>query len=321
LKITREIKTSVLVIASLSIFIWGYSFLKGKDLFTNYKTLYVVYDNVEGLAASAPVTINGLVVGKVTAITIQNNTGKLQVELQIKSDFPISKSSQVAIYEPGLIGGKQIQIIPNFEYKNIAQTGDTLNGEVKKGLTTLVGDQLAPLQDKVEKMIVNADILINNLNNVLDTKTKENLKGSIANLNQTLAEFNGAAKNINSIIVSNKENLNGTLKNFNKVSNDFTMISDSLSKANIGKMVSSLEKTLVNVDKLMIEVQSGKGTIGKMMKDESLYNNLDKTSKELGFLLEDVRLNPTRYVNVSVFGKKNKPYVAPVNDSIRVLKK
>ena len=99
------------------------------------------------------------------------------------------------------------------------------------------------------------------------------------------------------------------------------MISDSLSKANIGKMVSSLEKTLVNVDKLMSEVQSGKGTIGKMMKDESLYNNLDKTSKELGFLLEDVRLNPTRYVNVSVFGKKNKPYVAPVNDSIRVLKK
>jgi phospholipid/cholesterol/gamma-HCH transport system substrate-binding protein len=321
LKITREIKTAVLVIASLSIFIWGYSFLKGKDLFTNYKTLYVVYDNVEGLAASAPVTINGLVVGKVTAITIQNNTGKLQVELQIKSDFPISKSSQVAIYEPGLIGGKQIQIIPNFEDKNLAVTGDTLSGEVKKGLTTLVGDQLAPLQDKVEKMIVNADLLINNLNNVLDTKTKENLKGSIANLNQTLAEFNGAAKNINSIIVSNKENLNGTLKNFNKVSNDFTMISDSLSKANIGKMVSSLEKTLVNVDKLMSEVQSGKGTIGKMMKDESLYNNLDKTSKELGFLLEDVRLNPTRYVNVSVFGKKNKPYVAPVNDSIRVLKK
>lgn len=321
MKITREIKTAVLVIASLSIFIWGYSFLKGKDLFTNYKTLYVVYDNVEGLAASAPVTINGLVVGKVTAITIQNNTGKLQVELQIKSDFPISKSSQVAIYEPGLIGGKQIQIIPNFEDKNLAVTGDTLSGEVKKGLTTLVGDQLAPLQDKVEKMIVNADLLINNLNNVLDTKTKENLKGSIANLNQTLAEFNGAAKNINSIIVSNKENLNGTLKNFNKVSNDFTMISDSLSKANIGKMVSSLEKTLVNVDKLMSEVQSGKGTIGKMMKDESLYNNLDKTSKELGFLLEDVRLNPTRYVNVSVFGKKNKPYVAPVNDSIRVLKK
>lgn len=321
MKITREIKTAVLVIASLSIFIWGYSFLKGKDLFTNYKTLYVVYDNVEGLAASAPVTINGLVVGKVTAITIQNNTGKLLVELQIKSDFPISKSSQVAIYEPGLIGGKQIQIIPNFVDKNIAQTGDTLNGEVKKGLTTLVGDQLAPLQDKVEKMIVNADILLNNLNNVLDTKTKENLKGSIANLNQTLAEFNDAAKNINGIIVSNKENLNGTLKNFNKVSNDFTMISDSLSKANIGKMVSSLEKTLVNVDKLMSEVQSGKGTIGKMMKDESLYNNLDKTSKELAFLLEDVRLNPTRYVNVSVFGKKNKPYVAPVNDSIRVLKK
>ncbi len=320
MKITKEIKTAVLVIASLLLFIWGYSFLKGKDLFTNYKTLYVVYDNVEGLASSAPVTINGLVVGKVTSITIQNDTGKLLVELQIKNDFPISKSSQVSIYEPGLIGGKQIQIIPNFGDKNFVQSGDTLKGEVKKGLATVVADQLAPLQDKVEKMIQNADVLLNNFNDILDHKTKENLKSSISNLNQTLAEFNGAAKNVNSILVSNKENLNGTLKNINKVSNDFTKISDSLSKANVGQIVKNLEKTLLNVNTLMSEVQSGKGTIGKMMKDESLYTNLDKTSKELALLLQDVRLNPTRYVNVSLFGKKNKPYVAPANESFQTIK-
>lgn len=320
MKITKEIKTAVLVIASLLLFIWGYSFLKGKDLFTNYKTLYVVYDNVEGLASSAPVTINGLVVGKVTSITIQNDTGKLLVELQIKNDFPISKSSQVSIYEPGLIGGKQIQIIPNFGDKNFVQSGDTLKGEVKKGLATVVADQLAPLQDKVEKMIQNADVLLNNFNDILDNKTKENLKSSISNLNQTLAEFNGAAKNVNAILVSNKENLNGTLKNINKVSNDFTKISDSLSKANVGQIVKNLEKTLLNVNTLMSEVQSGKGTIGKMMKDESLYTNLDKTSKELALLLQDVRLNPTRYVNVSLFGKKNKPYVAPANESFQTIK-
>ena len=119
MKITREIKTAILVIASILLFIWGYSFLKGRDLLTDYKTLYAQYDNVEGLVVSAPVTINGLVVGKVSGINIKNDTGKLVVELQIKSDFPISKSSTATIYDASLIGGKQVAIHPNYSDKII----------------------------------------------------------------------------------------------------------------------------------------------------------------------------------------------------------
>jgi phospholipid/cholesterol/gamma-HCH transport system substrate-binding protein len=320
LKITKEIKTGILVLSSIALFIWGYSYLKGRDLLNEYKIIYVEYENVEGLASNAPVTINGLVVGKVSNITLQNTTGKLLVELQVKSSFPFSKSSIIAIYEPGLIGGKQIQIIPNFDDKNLAVNGDTLKSDVKKGLTDLVAEKLSPLQEKVEKMVVNADLLLKNLNDVLDTKSRENLKSSIANLNQTLAEFNKASINVNAILADNKSKIDGTLSNINKVSSDFTKISDSLSKANLGQIVKNLEKTLVSVDKIMSEVQSGKGTFGKMIKDESLYNNLDKTSKELELLLQDVRLNPTRYVNVSVFGKKNKPYTSP-KDTISNTKK
>ena len=319
MKITKEIKTGILVISSLALFIWGYSYLKGKDLLNDYKTIYVEYDNVEGLASNAPVTINGLNVGKVSNIILQNATGKLLVELQIKSGFPFSKSSIIAIYEPGLIGGKQIQIIPNFEDKIMTVNGDTLKSAVKKGLTDLVAEKLTPLQEKVEKMVVNADLLLKNLNDVLDAKSKENLKNSISNLNETLAGFNVASKNVNSILEDNKNKINGTISNLNKVSSDFTKISDSLSKSNIGQIVKNLEKTLSNVDKLMADVQSGKGTFGKMIKDESLYNNLDKTSKELELLLQDVRLNPTRYVNVSLFGKKNKPYISP-KDTISNIK-
>ncbi len=320
MKITKEIKTGILVLSSIALFIWGYSYLKGRDLLNEYKIIYVEYDNVEGLASNAPVTINGLVVGKVSKIKLQNTTGKLVVELQVKSGFPFSKSSIVAIYEPGLIGGKQIQIIPNFDDKNLAVNGDTLKSAVKKGLTDLVAEKLTPLQEKVEKMVLNADLLLKNLNDVLDTKSKENLKSSISNLNETLAGFNAASKNVNSILVDNKSKIDGTLSNINKISSDFTKISDSLSKSNISKIVKNLEKTLNNVDKLMSDVQSGKGTFGKMIKDESLYNNLDKTSKELELLLQDVRLNPTRYVNVSLFGKKNKPYTTP-KDTISNTKK
>ena len=311
MKITKEIKTAVLVIASILLFIWGYSFLKGRDLLTDYKIFYVQYENVEGLASSAPVTINGLNVGKVTAITLQNSTGKLLVQLQIKSDFPISKTSLVNIYEPGLIGGKQIQIVPNFADKTLAESGDTLQGGVVPGLTALVGEKLTPLQEKVERMVVSADVLLKNINTVFDSKTKDNLKSSIANLNETMASFKDASASLNTILDNNKGKLDRTFTNLDKVSTNFSKVSDTLAKANIGKMLRSLEDASAKVDNLMVEIQSGKGTLGKLMKDEVLYNNLAKTSKELEILLQDVRLNPTRYINVSVFGKKNKPYVAP----------
>ena len=315
MKITKEIKAGILVIASISLFIWGYSYLKGKDILNNYKTFFVKYDNVEGLAATAPITINGLVVGQVAGIKLQPN-GKILVQLQIKNDFPFSKSSIVALYEPGLIAGKQLQIIPNFKDNTIAISGDTLTSSVKKGLTDLVSDKLAPLQQKIEKMIVNADLLLTNLNYVLDAKSKENLKNSISNLSKTIEGFNLVVDNANSILSNNKGNIDKTLSNLNKASANFSKISDSLSKANITKVVNDLEKTLSNVDKIMNDVQSGKGSLGKIVKDDALYNNLEKTSKELELLLQDLRLNPTRYVNVSLFGKKNKPYKAPT-DSIK----
>jgi phospholipid/cholesterol/gamma-HCH transport system substrate-binding protein len=300
------------------LFIWGYSFLKGKDLLSSYKTLYVQYDNVEGLVNSAPITINGLVVGKVSKIELlEDNSGKIRVELQIKNDFPFSKSSVASIYEPGLIGGKQIMITPNFEDKTPAESGMTLKGDVKPGLTTLVADKLTPLQDKVEKMVVSADALLKNVNSVLDSKTKENLKSSIANLDATLAEFKTASISVNEMLAENKGKINSTMANVDKASANFAKVSDSLTKANIGQTVKNLEKTLASVDKIMADVQSGKGTLGKLAKDEAMYNNLTKTSKELELLLQDLRLNPTRYVNVSLFGKKNKPYKAPVNDSIK----
>lgn len=322
MKISREIKTAILVVASILLFIWGYSFLKGKDLFSDYTTFYVQYDNVEGLSGSAPVTLNGLVIGKVIKINIEQGTGKLIVELQVKTDFAISKSSEVNIYEPGFIGGKQVQIIPNLEDKSVAVSGDFLKGRIVPGLTALVGEKLTPLQQKVEKMIVSADTLLNNLNKVLDAKTRKNLKSSIANLNETLAEFKGASQKVNMLLAQNSGKISSTVSNLDKASANFSKISDTLAKADIGKTVKKLENTLANVNKIVEGLNNGKGSMGKLLKDDALYNNFTKTSKELELLLQDLRLNPTRYVNVSLFGKKNKPYVAPAaNDTISKAKK
>lgn len=316
MKVSREIKTAVLVIISIILFIWGYNFLKGKNLFDNSTKLFVVYENVAGLAPSAPVTLNGLTIGKVNSISI-NPDGKLLVELHITTDFPISKTSIAEIYDSGLVGGRQIAIKPNLLDKNYTVSGDYLQASSKLGLTDALAQQLEPLQAKIQQLLENADVLFTNINDILDTQTRQNLKSSIASLNTTLSEFSVASKHINEILAENKSKLNSTLKNVDKVSGNFATISDSLAKANLGQTVKNLEKTLANVDKIMAELEQGKGTMGKLMKDETMYTNFSKTSKELELLLQDLRLNPTRYVNVSLFGKKNKPYVAPVNDTIK----
>ncbi|WP_264564520.1 MlaD family protein [Flavobacterium sp. N3904] len=314
MKITREIKTAILVITSILLFIWGYSFLKGKDLFNSYKTFYVEYANVEGLAPSAPITINGLVIGKVKTITIKEN-GSLLVELQLNTDFPISKTSTAVIYEASLIGGKQVAIHPNYNDKVLAENNSYLVGTIQPSLTDSLGDKLSPVMVKVEKLMTSADQLISGLNTVLDAKGQADLKKTLAELSETMEQFHKVSLNANAILDENKGQLKGVVSNFNKVSSDFSKISDSLNKADLGKTVRNLNATLSKVDGLMKGLDSGKGTMGKLIKDDALYNNLEKTSKELELLLQDVRLNPTRYVNVSVFGKKNKPYVAP-KDSI-----
>ena len=317
LKITREIKTAILVIGSILLFIWGYTFLQGRDLLNSYRMFYVEYDNVEGLSSSAPVTINGLVVGRITNIKLIPSTAKLQVELQIKSDFPISKSSTIDIYEPGLIGGKQIQIVPNLQDNEMAKSGHTFQGRIVPGLTALVGEKLTPLQEKIEKVAVSADVLLNNLNQVLDEKSKANLRESIAKLNSLMDEFAKAGKNVNHIIDKNQANIDGSLANLNKTTANFSKLSDTLAKAKIGQAVTNFEQSLKGVNKIVTNLEQGKGSMGKLLNDDELYKNLNATSTELELLLQDLRLNPTRYINVSLFGKKNKPYAAPkTKDSI-----
>ena len=318
MKITREIKTAVLVITSILLFIWGYNYLKGKDLFNSYKFFYVEYENVEGLSPSAPITINGLIIGKVKAITLTEK-GILLVELQIDTDFPISKTSTAVIYDASLIGGKQLAIHPNYADKSLAVSGDYLKGIIEVSLVDSLGDKVSPALAKVEKLMTSADQLVVNFNEVLDAKGKADLKKSLAELSATMEQFHKAATNANVILEENKGQLKGAVSNFNKVSDNFVKISDSLNKADLGLAVRNLNATLIKVDGIMKGIESGNGTMGKLMKDDALYENLAKTSRELELLLQDVRLNPTRYVNVSVFGKKNKPYIAP-NDSITKVK-
>jgi phospholipid/cholesterol/gamma-HCH transport system substrate-binding protein len=316
LKITREIKVAVLVILSIVLFYWGFTFLKGRNLFDNSNKLYAVYDNVAGLVVSAPVTINGLNIGKVNTIEMLPD-GKMKVELIITNEqIQIAKSSIAQIMDSGLIGGREIAILNNFSDKNYTESGDTLKTSDKLGLTAELANQIGPVKDKVEVLLENANKLISNLNATLDATTQQKLKYAIASLEVTMAEFSQTSKSINGILAENKSKLNTTLTNFEKTSSNLNSMSSSLEKADLGATVKKLEATLTSVNGMMTNLEQGKGSMGKLLSDDAMYNNLTKTSKELELLLQDLRLNPTRYVNVSVFGKKNKPYIAPTTEPI-----
>ena len=308
---TREIKAAILVIGSVLLFIWGYSFLKGRNLFDSTETFYVVYDNVEGLIPSASVTLNGLHVGKVSSITIQPESGKLLVEILMTTDIEIPKNTTASIYEPSLIGAKAIALNLDFENKEFAKNGDYLQGTVKLGLTDNLGKMLSPLQMKIDSVLVSLNSTLKNVNNVLDAKTQKELKGTITELNKTMTNFTSVSKNVDALLVENKSKLSSAITNLDKTTQSFANIASDLEKAELDKLVNELESTLVKVNGLLTNIEKGNGTIGKAFTDPAMYDNLTKASKDLNLLLEDVRLNPTRYINISIFGKKNKEYVAP----------
>ncbi len=314
MKITREIKVAVLVILSIVLFYWGFNFLKGKNLFDTSNKLYVYYDNVAGLVPSSPVTLNGLVIGKINTIEILPD-GKMKIEMFITNeDVKIAKSSLAEIQGLGVMGGREIAIITNFSDKNYTSSGDTLKASNTLGLTDKLAQEIGPVKSKVEALLDNANNLMSKLNATLDASTQQKLKSAIASLEVTMSEFSQTSKSINGILAENKSKLNTTLSNFEKTSGNLKEMSASLEKADLGATVKKLEATLNSVNGIMANLEQGKGSMGKLLSDDVMYTNLTKTSKELELLLQDLRLNPTRYVNVSVFGKKNKPYVAPNNE-------
>jgi phospholipid/cholesterol/gamma-HCH transport system substrate-binding protein len=317
LNYSKEIKTALLVIASISLLIWGYGYLKGKDIFSRYNTYSVYFDNVEGLTKSAAITLNGLAVGKIADIKLAaNQSGKMEVSFQVDSDIPVTKSTLASLYEPGFIGGKQIMLILNSDDTTLAPSGYVLKGTVKSGMTELVAEKLAPIQQKLELFLERSTVLLTNVNSVLDDKAKADIKNSIAELNATMQEMHQLSASANKLVNDNAKNMNATMADIKTTSGNFAKISDSLQKADLGKTVRTLESSLEKVNVLLANLNEGKGTMGKLAKDEALYNNLQKTAKEMELLLQDVRLHPTRYVNVSLFGKKEKPYKTPVSDTL-----
>tara|TARA_B100001057_G_scaffold444900_1_gene482199 strand:+ start:131 stop:1066 length:936 start_codon:yes stop_codon:yes gene_type:complete len=308
LKISNEIKTGFLAVFSIALFIFGYSYLKSNDIFVGDRSFYAVYSDVEGVVNGTPVTINGFPVGSIQKISFTKNNNLL-VKFRIENDIKFSKNSLAQIYETGLIGGKALAIIPAYDNDSHAIDNDTLNSAIAPGLTDLVNKKITNLQVKIESMVVSADSVLNNINKVFDDSTKNNLKASVANFNQTITDLKATSSLIKDIVETNQSGIDASLNNIKSFTRDFSEISAELNDAEIGKTFTNFKTSSENLTQILNEINNGNGTMGQIIKNDSLFQNLNNASESIDLLLEDIRLNPYRYIHFSIFGKKNKPYM------------
>lgn len=316
MKLSREVKTGILVLSGILLFIFGYNFLKNSSLLETDRIFYVKYDNVAGLAMSAPVTINGLEVGQVKRIDFLNKNGGLLVKFSVEKDFEFSRNSVVQIYSSGLIGGNNLGIIPVNDSAKKAKSGDTLTGEIQTGMIDGLMDKFVPLETSLKQTLAKLDTVLGGVVEIMDEETRENLRSSIANFNATMISFNGVSRDMKSLLSTNKDKLNNTFANLDATSENFARLSDSLAQLQTGELVRSMEATIEKLNNIAVGIDNGEGSVGKLLKDDKLYENLTGASKQLEQLLEDMKLNPKRYVHFSLFGKKAKQY-NPAQDTIQ----
>jgi phospholipid/cholesterol/gamma-HCH transport system substrate-binding protein len=324
MKISNETKIGALAAISIALLILGFNFLKGKTLFERDNRLFAVFDKVEGLTKSNPVTINGLQVGKVAELHEKDkNVSGIIVAIDLTKEVNIPKNSLVFVDKA--IFGEGTLVIKLGNSNVYATNGDTLSSTANPGLLESVQSSVTPAVNNLNSAIQALEVLIANVNSILDPNTKNNLQIVAANaaasttaLRNMLVAQNGELAQSLKNMQEFTANLNKNNDNINKSVQNLETATAKLAKADIDAVVKNLQTATGNLNDLTTKINSKEGSLGLLINDKSLYNNLQNSVRSLNILLDDIRVNPKRYVNISVFGKKNKGgYLEAPLDSLK----
>ena len=310
-----------MAVMAMVLLYFGFHILKGSDVFSRTYKYYVIYDNIDGLTASNPVLLNGLNVGRVQEIKLlQNQQNRLLVSLDIQKGIILPKGTAALLADGGLLGGKVIHLAMGTSSVTL-QDNDTLLGKKESGIS-------AVLQEKALPLVTHADSLIQNL-----AAVAEGFKETGKILNQMLKNYDQTGNAVQGLVTENRKNLLVMTSNLNKLSESLVetekelkpilaktgSFADSLQALRLGTTVQSANQTISELRHLLAEVESGKGTAGKLIKDETLYNNLNSTIVSLNKLMTNFREYPKRYVQLSIFGKKDKgPSESPLDTTTKI---
>jgi phospholipid/cholesterol/gamma-HCH transport system substrate-binding protein len=303
MKLTNETKVGALAAVAIAILILGFS---------RENELYAVYDRVDGLAVSKPVLVNGYQIGRVSNLTLLSN-GQILAQFKINPQYDIPRNTVARLESTDLLGGKAIvfDLGTGSDYVN---DGDTLNANIQKDLLA----QVEPVQKKAEQIIARLDSVLTSVNSTLSPEFQRNFDRSFASIARTLETLEGTTKTVDELVIServkiagimsNLESITGNLKNNNEkittIMDNFEKVSDEVAKAKFAETIAEANKAVADLQTVVDKVNSGQGTLGQLINDEQMYNNLTNAAANLDKLMIDLKANPKRYVSFSVFGNR-----------------
>ncbi|MDO8991622.1 MAG: MlaD family protein [Daejeonella sp.] len=312
MKITNETKVGVLAAVAITVLIVGYSFLKGNDVFSRENEFYAIYTRVDGLTVSKPVLVNGYQIGRVSNLTLQPD-GRILVQFKVDPEYAIPKNTIAKLESTDLLGGKVI-VFELGSGSDFAADGDTLNANVKRDLM----DQVEPVQKKAEQIIARMDSVLTSVNNTLNPEFQRNFDRSFASIARTLETLEKTTRTVDGLVTNQSSKISGIMTNLESISSNFKSnnesitkivtnferISDDVAKANFAQTITEANKAVADLQTVINKVNSGNGTLGQLINDERMYNNLNNAAANLDKLMIDLKANPKRYVSFSVFGGK-----------------
>lgn len=309
MNLSKEFKVGLLAVVSITILYFGFNFLKGIDLFKRTTVYYALYENIDGLTMSNPVVINGLGVGRVSGIDILQEKGNLvAVEMGIDSKININHGTIARLVNTDFLGSKAIELILSDGNNQYYEDGDTLKSDIDAGITEFLKQSAGPVAD-------NIGTTISRINAIL-----ESFQGNSEKINNTLASIEGIAASLDQRLPILQDKFIFLLDSLNKNSQDLSLlltslqpvianaaqITDSLKTLELSKTLDKTQLMLDNLNTNLVSLKEGNGTMGKLLHDDSLYVYLSHTARDLDRLLIDLEANPGRYVQFSMFGKKDK---------------
>lgn len=322
MKKDKAIIVGLLVVLLLAILFWGLNFLKGRNVFAKEKTYYVVYEEISGLQTNTGIYLRGFKVGQVRNIRFTSSAyDRILVELAIANDVILPKNTIARIFSSDIMGTKSIDLIfPEERTSQYFQANDTLIAAVEGGIIDQVRMEIAPYKAQIDNIMQSTLSTIEQLKLLVNKNTAASIHESLAKLQDAIVTVQRAAHSADNILSNNSENLDNILTNvsefsqtlnnksekINRVIDNLDVFADSLSQANVHSLINNAEATTAELQQITQRINNGDGTLGALMNDKKLYDNLENTSAQLNKLLIDVQKNPKRYVSFPIFGRKAK---------------
>ncbi|MFY9307540.1 MAG: MlaD family protein [Bacteroidia bacterium] len=320
MKLTKEVKVGIVAAIAIGFFIYGFNFLKGKDLFSHQRKFYAVYSNIDGLVEANPLMVNGYKVGLVGDIELVDDTSnRILITLLLDKELNVPENSVARVVSSDFLGSKAVELILG-NAKIYAQDGDTLQSDQEDNLKQSVNKAIAPLQKKAEGLIASLDSVMVVVQQVFNQNARQNLAKSFESIKLALTSLETTSYRLDTLVLSERMKISSILTKINvlattlasnsdelsNVIKNFSSISDSIAKSNLTSAINNADAALTQASGIMTKINKGEGTMGMLINNDSLYRKLDKSAADLDKLLLDLRINPERYVHISVFGRKDK---------------